>query len=130
MHQHYNAKYTFCVADFNLVQSGMLPQIQYGVDERSYFHSGIVQYLGSKRKLIPFIQSTIHSVVGSDLSDKIFCDMFAGTATVGRALKTCTKQIIANDIEYYAYILNRNYIGNSKKIQGSQQYIDTLLPCL
>jgi adenine-specific DNA-methyltransferase len=85
-----------------------------------------VQYLGSKRKLLPFIQNTIYSVVGFDLSDKIFADMFAGTATVGRAFKTHTKQIIANDVEYYAFILNRNCIGNSNKIQEGQQYIDTL----
>jgi adenine-specific DNA-methyltransferase len=110
----------------NLVHSGMLPQIQFKVSKRSYFHSGSVQYIGSKKKLIPFIQNTIHSVVGTDLSDKTFCDMFAGTAAVGRAFKTHAKQIIANDVEYYAFILNRNYIGNSKKIQEGQQYIGAL----
>ena len=85
-----------------------------------------MQYIGSKKRLLPFIQSTIHNTVGTDLSDKIFADLFAGTAAVGRAFKNCTKQIIANDVEYYAYALNRNYIGNSNKIQEGQQYIDTL----
>jgi len=78
-----------------------------------------MQYLGSKKKLIPFIQSTIYGIVGTDLSDKIFCDLFTGTATVGRFFKNCTKQVIANDLEFYSFILNRNYIGNHEEIQGS-----------
>ena len=85
-----------------------------------------MHYLGSKRKLIPFIKDTIHRVVGTDLSAKTLCDLFAGTGTVGRTFKTLTKQIIANDLEYYAYVLNRNYIGNHTEISDNQKYIDEL----
>jgi adenine-specific DNA-methyltransferase len=85
-----------------------------------------MHYCGSKKKLLPFIQSTIHSVVGTDLSDKTFCDLFAGTGIVGRTFKSSVKEVISNDLEYYAYILNRNYIGNHKAIVNSQQYIDAL----
>ena len=85
-----------------------------------------LHYLGSKRKLIPFIQSAIHSTVGSDLSDKTFCDLFAGTGIVGRTFKTCTKEMIANDLEYYSFVLNRNYIGNHEEILDQQKHIDEL----
>ena len=54
----------------------------------------------------------MYSVAGENLSDKIFCDLFAGTGIVGRNFKTEVKQIISNDIEYYSFVLNKNYIGN------------------
>lgn len=55
-------------------------------------------------------------MVGSDLSELVFCDLFAGTGIVGRNFKPIVKQVIANDVEFYSYILNRNYIGNHKSI--------------
>lgn len=71
-----------------------------------------MNYIGSKYKLLPFIKQTIYSIAGKDLSNKVFCDLFAGTGVVGRAFKTEVKQIISNDIEYYSYVLNKNYIEN------------------
>ena len=85
-----------------------------------------MNYIGSKYKLINFIQGTIHNVAGSDLSKKIFCDLFAGTGIVGRTFKTSTKKIIANDCEYYSYVLNKNYIENHVEIPDKQEYIDEL----
>ncbi len=70
-----------------------------------------MNYIGSKLKLLPFLEETIINVSG-ELSDKTFCDIFAGTGIVGRHFKSRSKQIIANDIEHYSYVLNRNYIGN------------------
>ena len=84
-------------------------------------------YLGSKRRLLPFIQETIHSTVGTtDLSKMTLCDLFAGTGSVARAFKPHVKRVLANDMEHYSYVLNRNYIGNHVDIQGTQQYIDEL----
>lgn len=51
------------------------------------------------------------------MKDKVFCDLFAGTGAIGRAFKTESKKVIANDIEYYSYVLNRNYIGNHEEIE-------------
>ena len=78
-----------------------------------------MHYCGSKKKLLPFIQSTIRSVVGNDLTQLTFCDLFAGTGIVGRTFKSKVKEIIANDLEYYAYVINRNYIGNHKDLANS-----------
>lgn len=85
-----------------------------------------MNYIGSKYKLLPFIHKTIEDVVGNDLSNKVVCDIFAGTGIVGRSFKTKTKCIIANDWEYYSYVLNRNYIGNHTHIANKQDYIDYL----
>jgi adenine-specific DNA-methyltransferase len=79
-----------------------------------------MNYIGSKHKLFPFISKTIFDVVGDDLSQKIFCDLFAGTGIVGRNYKTQVKKVITNDIEYYSYVLNRNYIGNHKPISSGE----------
>jgi len=85
-----------------------------------------MNYIGSKFKLSIFIKSTIHSVVGEDLSDKVFCDIFAGTGIVGRIFKNEVKQVIANDFEYYSYVLNKNYIENHQPIPSKNDYIKKL----
>lgn len=71
-----------------------------------------MNYIGSKHRLSDFIKQSVYAVVGTSLSDKVFCDIFAGTGIVGRNFKTEVKQVISNDLEYYSYVLNRNYIGN------------------
>jgi len=85
-----------------------------------------MNYIGSKFRLAGFIENTIRGVTGSDLSQKIFCDIFAGTGIVGRTFKTVTKCVIANDVEYYSYVLNKNYIENHVEIPDRQEYIDEL----
>lgn len=70
-----------------------------------------MNYIGSKYKLLSFLEKNISNTV-DDLKSCVFCDLFAGTGIVGRYFKLKTKQIIANDIESYSYVLNRNYIGN------------------
>lgn len=76
-----------------------------------------MNYIGSKHKLSSFIFETVTEICGNDLSQKIFCDLFAGTGIVGRNFKTHVKQVIANDVEYYSFVLNRNYIGNNTALE-------------
>ena len=71
-----------------------------------------MNYIGSKYKLSYFISSSVKSIVGEDLSGKIFCDLFAGTGVVGRNFKKEVKKVISNDMEFYSYVLNKNYIEN------------------
>lgn len=85
-----------------------------------------MRYAGSKSKICGFIKNTIYSVAGNDLSQTVFCDMFAGTGIVGRSFKNEVKQVIANDCEYYSYVLNRNYIGNHTEIADRERYIEEL----
>ncbi len=83
-----------------------------------------MNYIGSKYKLSKFIKSEIEKVVGQ-MKDKVFCDLFAGTGAIGRSFKTESKKIIANDIEYYSYVLNQNYIGNHEEIEW-RGFVDEL----
>jgi adenine-specific DNA-methyltransferase len=75
-----------------------------------------LNYIGSKHKLSSFLKDAIINTVGSDLSNLVFCDLFAGTGSVGRTFKPLVKQVIANDVEFYSYVLNRNYIGNHQSL--------------
>jgi len=85
-----------------------------------------MNYIGSKFKLSSWIQNEVKKVVGNDLSNKIFCDIFAGTGIVGRTFKKEVKQVISNDLEHYSYVLNKNYIENHQEIKDKEKYIEEL----
>jgi len=80
-----------------------------------------VNYIGSKHRLSSFLKTTIVNSVGQDLSKMVFCDLFAGTGIVGRIFKPLVKKVIANDMEQYSFVLNRNYIGNHKALNIEEQ---------
>lgn len=84
-----------------------------------------MNYIGSKLKLSSWIKEEIINVVNS-LEDKTFCDIFAGTGIVARGFKKDVKQIIANDLEHYSFVLNKNYIGNHKKIEDKEKFLEVL----
>jgi adenine-specific DNA-methyltransferase len=67
-----------------------------------------VNYIGSKYTLLPFLEQVYRII--SDGTERVFCDLFAGTGTVGRLFKRLGLKVIANDLQYYAYVLNKAYI--------------------
>jgi len=77
-----------------------------------------MNYIGSKLSLLEFLEESINKVVDKDCDT--FCDLFAGTGIVGRYFKKRGYKIIANDIQYYSYVLNRHYIGNHKELSFSK----------
>ena len=85
-----------------------------------------MNYIGSKLKLLPFLETTIYETIGYDLSDKTLCDGFAGTGIVGRAFKSRVKKLVSNDCELYSFVLNRNYIGNCSHLPKVDEYIARL----
>ncbi len=64
-----------------------------------------MNYIGSKHSLLPFLERVYRKI--SDGSETTFCDLFAGTGAVGRHFKKLGMRVIANDAQYYAYVLNR-----------------------
>ena len=85
-----------------------------------------MNYIGSKNKLSSWIVEVVQNTVKSPLQELSFCDLFAGTGIVGRKFKPFVKQVIANDVEYYSYILLKNYIGNHQEISSAANYIQLL----
>lgn len=76
-----------------------------------------MNYLGSKIRLSKFIYNTVSEVVDTKLSELIFCDLFAGTGTIGKLFQRKVKNIISNDREYYSYVLNRAYFKGNNNIE-------------
>lgn len=77
-----------------------------------------MNYIGSKLSLLKFLEESIDKVV--DKNCDTFCDLFAGTGIVGSYFKKKGYKIIANDIQYYSYVLNRHYIGNHEELAFSK----------
>jgi len=73
-----------------------------------------MNYIGSKLSLLEFLEESINKVAGKNCDT--FCDLFAGTGIVGSYFKRKGYKIIANDIQYYSYVLNRHYIGNHREL--------------
>ncbi|MBA3985020.1 MAG: DNA adenine methylase [Flavobacteriales bacterium] len=71
-----------------------------------------MNYIGSKHKLSSWIKECITQTCEVPLAEAVFCDLFAGTGAVAKSFKADVKQILANDMEFYSYVLLKNYIGN------------------
>jgi adenine-specific DNA-methyltransferase len=67
-----------------------------------------MNYIGSKHSLLPFIEEVFGEI--RDGGETTACDIFAGTGAVGRLFKRMGLRVVANDLQYYAYALNKAYI--------------------
>ncbi len=67
-----------------------------------------MNYIGSKHTLLPFIEQVFRQV--RDGGEKTICDIFAGTGAVARHFKKLGLRVVANDLQHYAYALNKAYI--------------------
>jgi adenine-specific DNA-methyltransferase len=74
-----------------------------------------MNYIGSKLSLLEFLEKSINKVV--DKNCHVFCDLFAGTGIVGSYFKKRGYTIIANDIQYYSFVLNKQYIENHESLE-------------
>ena len=74
-----------------------------------------MNYIGSKLSLLEFLEKSIEKVV--DNNSHVFCDLFAGTGAVGTYFKRKGYKIIANDIQYYSFVLNKQYIENHQHLK-------------
>ena len=64
-----------------------------------------MRYIGAKTKLLESIEDRIEKNFGN-IEGKTFCDIFAGTGSVGDYFQQKCK-IIANDNLYFSYLINR-----------------------
>lgn len=69
-----------------------------------------MRYLGNKTKLLPFIEYVIDKY---QIEGNTFADLFSGTGSVGDYFKS-KFTVISNDFLYYAYVLNKAKLNNSK----------------
>jgi len=74
-----------------------------------------MNYIGSKKSLLEFIEKSISRVVKE--KDYKFSDLFAWTWIVWRYFKEKWHSVISNDLQYYSYVINKNYVWNHKKLK-------------
>jgi adenine-specific DNA-methyltransferase len=60
-------------------------------------------YIGSKKSLISFLDSHISNVI---TNETVFADLFAGTGVVSQYFKNKVMTVVANDAEFYSYVIN------------------------
>ena len=70
-----------------------------------------LNYIGSKKTLIEFLEIPIKKIISNDKTYTLL-DGFAGTGIVGMYFKNKYNnlKVIANDLEYYSYIVNYSQI--------------------
>ena len=75
-----------------------------------------MNYIGSKLSILDYIDDTIQDFAQISNNDITFCDIFAGTSSVGKYFKNKGYNIISNDIEYYSFVNAKHFIENNEKI--------------
>lgn len=87
-----------------------------------------MNYIGSKKSLLPFLEESIIKITGNN-GYFTFLDLFAGTGIVGQHFKKLGNKIISNDLQYYSFVLNKNYIENHQVLlfDGLKNTIDDFI---
>lgn len=86
-------------------------------ENEDYLTTQIITYIGNKRSLLGFIGKALN-IVKKDLGkEKLdIVDIFSGSGIVSRYFKQHASKLIANDLEEYAYVLNKCYLSNKSEL--------------
>ena len=63
-----------------------------------------MRFIGSKQNLLPLLSSLVAERAPNG---GVFCDLFAGTAAVGRRFKKAGFAVMSTDILYFSYVLQK-----------------------
>lgn len=87
-----------------------------------------MNYIGSKVSLLDVIDSVVDEFADSYNRRLVICDAFAGTGAVGFFFRQQGHKVIANDIQYYSYVINKNLIENPVLHLDKLDYLNSLTP--
>lgn len=73
-----------------------------------------MRYIGSKKTLKDWIFNEISKKI--KVENSVFCDLFAGSCEITKEAKREGAFVIANDLQYYSYILAKYYLEDNIKI--------------
>lgn len=84
-----------------------------------------MNYIGSKYSLIDFLKSSISKTLEINgetrtPNNMVFADLMAGTGVVSGSFKQDGYSIIANDIQYYSYVISKHMIENNGNLDESR----------
>ena len=77
------------------------------LSREAYGRAALMRYIGNKTRLLPFIRSAIRRL---ELAPGSAHDAFAGTASVGRALKSDGWAVASSDLMTYSFVMQRAYV--------------------
>jgi len=86
------------------------------------------KYLGSKNRLLPFLQRVILAQAGPI---GLFVDGFSGTGVVAYRFRPNARRIVANDLLYSNYVMGRAYLGpavDTDRIHAWVVHLNSLPP--
>lgn len=72
-----------------------------------------MRFIGSKTKIISFIDETIHKKI-KPKKNVVFADLFAGTTVVSQHFKKLGYSVLSNDYLAFSYMLQLAYLKNNK----------------
>ncbi|MGI9337899.1 MAG: DNA adenine methylase [Gammaproteobacteria bacterium] len=64
-----------------------------------------MRFIGCKKNLLPFLDSVLHE---RGIQGGVFCDLFAGTSTVGRHYKKAGFGVMSTDLLYFSFVLQKS----------------------
>ena len=66
-----------------------------------------MRFIGCKKDLMPFLSEFVK---GKQITGGVFCDLFAGTAAVGRHFKAAGFRVFSTDLLYFSFVLQKAYL--------------------
>lgn len=84
-----------------------------------------MRYIGSKNKILPFINNTITKTYGS-ISNAVVADLFSGTACVAELFKSLGARVITNDYMEFSYAFQTAKIKLNNVPDCNFKYDDAL----
>lgn len=95
------------------------------LENPDFLKKQLITYLGNKRALLGFIDEALMGVKSELKKEKIsFLDLFSGSGVVARFAKAHCDYIIANDLEYYSYLINKCFLANKTQALESELKIN------
>ena len=80
-----------------------------------------MNYIGSKYSLIDFLKQSIDKTLTAcgekrQPSEMVFADLLSGTGVVCGAFKEQGYNVVANDLQYYSYVVTKHIVENGDNL--------------
>jgi adenine-specific DNA-methyltransferase len=76
------------------------------ISKSSYQYLSTIKYIGSKKKILPYI----YNIISQYKDIKTVLDGFSGSCRVSQFLSICNFNITSNDLSTYSYILGSCFL--------------------
>jgi len=83
------------------------------IQENSHFDINNRKYLGSKNRLLEFLEEVILRHTPNKI--EVFLDIFSGTGVVANHFRKFSKQVVANDILFSNFVINKVFLNSTER---------------